>query len=211
MEFTSLCVDIAVCEQYSAQQCSGLLLLGGEMGEMGVMERVIQESNATIHTWAKNGDTQAVKLLLNCGIDVNLKDRDDTALHIAAENGFTHVAQLLLDRGADIHAKGRIEKTPLHYAADENETSVAQLLLDRGADVNAEDDSRETPLHWAIQVFPPVQTTHTVQLLLDRGANVNATNASNQTPLDLALHRETSSKLFADLLRSRGCVVAVSL
>ena len=50
----------------------------------------------------RNGDIENVKLLLDNGIDINIRDRfGGTALNLASSGDHTDIVRLLLDRGAN--------------------------------------------------------------------------------------------------------------
>ncbi len=55
---------------------------------------------------AESGDFQAVKELIDKGVDVNVSDRyGSTALWKASQYGHTEVVKLLIDAGADVNAE----------------------------------------------------------------------------------------------------------
>ncbi|KAH6664496.1 hypothetical protein B0J14DRAFT_523182, partial [Halenospora varia] len=103
-----------------------------------------------LHLVAYFGVKAVVKLLLDQGADVNLKDNyKRTPLHQASVNGHTKVVQLLLDQGADVNSKDSDGKTPLDLASASGHAEVVQLLLDQGADVNSKDSYGRMPLDLA--------------------------------------------------------------
>ena len=92
----------------------------------------------------RNDHSEAARLLIAHGADVNLRARDDavTPLHLCAFPGET---DLLLDLGADINAVDTFGCTPLFnstivFKSDDQKAAIAfaRLLLRRGADVFAE-------------------------------------------------------------------------
>jgi len=100
---------------------------------------------------ALNGDSNAVKALIDQGTDVNEKDfAGFTPLIAAAGNGKTEIVKMLLDKGADINAAGRgggiqndlsgsysnCSGTALSFAAWRGHTDIARLLVDKGADID---------------------------------------------------------------------------
>jgi ankyrin repeat protein len=82
---------------------------------------------APIHDAAKNGDLAYVRLELEKGVDVNLKNlksMQETPLHFAAEGGQKEVAEYLISKGANVNAISsfghmRIPTTPLDKAKEE--------------------------------------------------------------------------------------------
>ena len=58
------------------------------------------------YEWGEKENVEAVKMLLDLGLDVNAVDRDGrTALHGAAHKGRNEVVQLLVDHGAKLDAR----------------------------------------------------------------------------------------------------------
>ena len=99
---------------------------------------------------------RVARLLLECGVDVNMQDNDhDSPLHSASYNGKLEIVRELLNHGANASAKNKRDEVPLHqgsqgeYESQADGVRIAQLLLDRGVDVNARDKNGATPLHLA--------------------------------------------------------------
>jgi ankyrin repeat protein len=89
---------------------------------------------------AKGGDVTSIRLLINAGADLNLKDpgNERTPLFIAACSGCSDAMKLLLDSQADdleivINRKDKYGKTLLFCAAENGHKEVAKILLDAGA------------------------------------------------------------------------------
>jgi len=84
---------------------------------------------------ARAGQVGLVKLLLERGADVNLRDKETeaTALIAAAHQGHVQVVEVLLQKGADISAKDKTGKTALSEATRYNHEDVVKLLKERGA------------------------------------------------------------------------------
>jgi ankyrin repeat protein len=105
----------------------------------------------TIHAAAKEGDLDAIKVLLknDPGL-ISSKDFDGaTPLIVAVENGHLEVTRLLLASRADVSATNGGGQTPLHVAAIVGQKDAAKLLLDNEAPVDARDGRSQTPLHFA--------------------------------------------------------------
>jgi ankyrin repeat protein len=99
-------------------------------------------------------DTEAVKLLLDHGANVNAKSSEGfTALLMAARGGGAELVRTLVEKGADVNAGDPDGRTALMLAAagDYTAAETIRLLLDKGADVKAKDHDGLSALDWARQ------------------------------------------------------------
>jgi Ankyrin repeats (3 copies)/NACHT domain len=95
------------------------------------------ESDSALHLASDMGKKELVKLLLDCGTDVNKKGIwEATALHHAASSGHGPVVEELLRNGADIEKPEKGGGTPLADAIENGCEVVSKLLLMKGAKVN---------------------------------------------------------------------------
>ena len=148
---------------------------------------VEQTSLHTVILWPNKLAVDAVRFLLQHGVDVTATDsRDMTPLHLAAHRGYFEVAQMLLQRSPDVNSQDDDGKTPLHLASictfpsgDGTRTNLVQLLLKYGADVNSRDRCQTTALHHASLL----RDLDVAWMLLSRGANVSAVDNRDRTPL----------------------------
>ena len=70
--------------------------------------------NESLLDAARNGDTEAVKALIDAGAGLNAKDEDGwTALIWASEEGHTEIAKELISAGADVNAQDKDGRTVL--------------------------------------------------------------------------------------------------
>ena len=113
------------------------LLAAGVPAALAVNQRGL----SALHLAAKSGHTEVVLLLLDGGVEVDLRDAEGrTALHCAAQSPHVAVCALLLARGASVHARTQTEASVLDVASqpeqrnDPQQLSVIKLLLDHGAD-----------------------------------------------------------------------------
>ncbi|UYV66639.1 TNKS2, partial [Cordylochernes scorpioides] len=174
-----------------------------------------------LHRCGREGNLQAVRLLLSYGVDPSIISLQGyTAFQVARDN----VQKLILDpprRGADMEyqlleaartgdlevvkriltarshlvncrdEEGR-QSTPLHFAAGYNRVSVVEILLRHGGDVHAKDKGGLVPLHNACSYGH----YEVAELLVRSGGPVNAADLWKFTPL-----HEAAAKGKADIVK----------
>lgn len=135
----------------------------------------------TVLIWAaEHGYIDIVKMLLDSGANVDLRNYRGSALIRAALKGHKNIVQALLDKGATVNATRNGNISALMDAAYAGHTDIVQLLVDKGADVNMKTTKYGlTALMWA------TSNNHieTVQILLKNGADVNAEDNKGETAL----------------------------
>ncbi|KAJ3531377.1 hypothetical protein NM208_g8903 [Fusarium decemcellulare] len=122
-------------------------------------------------TVARQGNWNAVKILLENGAQINAPDSNgDTPLSHAVSHGSGSVVKLLLLNGAQLEVKNYFGYTPLSDAAQSRRLVVVETLLEHGANVNSRSIGDTTALWWAAEGGYEA----TVRLLLQHGADVNS-------------------------------------
>lgn len=77
----------------------------------------------------KGGHDDIVKMLLDAGVNVRLKNNDEeSALHVAAKYGRADATRLLLEAGADITTYDATGRTPLYRAIENKQADIIELL-----------------------------------------------------------------------------------
>ena len=147
----------------------------------------------------------AVRILIDCGANVNTASLGQTPLHIACTKGSTEIVKILLAAGSNPNSvDSALQHTSLHAACLGGSQTCVKYLLNFGANVNARAKNGWTPLHRAAAKGH----TDICQLLVGNGADSEALlDASPQsssaarkfgkaTPRDLAeaaRHFETAA------------------
>ena len=108
-------------------------LLIAKHPDLNLKENVNGFSALTGAAW--KGKTDAVRLLIHAGADVNLKANNDrTALMAAAAQGFSEIVKLLIDAKADVNVKEtQAGMTALKGAEKNGHTEVVAMLKKAGA------------------------------------------------------------------------------
>ena len=134
----------------NVQANSADLWAAARTGDLKAIKRYIEKGedlNALDKTFqlsavawsALHGQTEVVRLLIESGVDVNIKNGDGaTPLHSAAFLGRVDVAKLLLENGADIKARDNDGATPADVLSIDWETTtfVGSLI---GVDIEEEE------------------------------------------------------------------------
>ena len=137
---------------------------------------------------AANNDVEAVRDLVDAGVDVNAKSTvGESILTNAVIRAGPEVVQILVDAGADVNAKDNFGNPVLFeavspYGWGPEAKQILQILVDAGANVNVKDDDGRPVLDEAIRPGN-ILTDHPeiVRVLVDGGADVNIDQ--NGTPI----------------------------
>ncbi len=96
--------------------------------------------NTRLHKASYNGDTKAVKLLLELKVNVNAVTRcNRTPLLLAAKKGHVEIVRMLLAVKANMNICDQQGFTPLHLTIQKDYFDIAQLLIEKGA-INCSND-----------------------------------------------------------------------
>lgn len=92
------------------------------------------DAAAALMRAAMTGDTEALKVLINKGLNANARDEyGRTPLIEAAFGGHIEAIELLLNRAADVHAQDNDGWTALMEATSKGHVEAVRILLVNGA------------------------------------------------------------------------------
>src|SRR5262245_61913948 len=159
-------------------------------GQMAQLTALIQQGNdvnvkdrrggATplMHA-AAIGSTDAMRLLLDKGADVNARNAAGGTALMWAVTDLAKV-RLLVDRGADVNASSNLGHTALELAAmSDGSAEIVRLLLARGANPKAVDKIMMSTLHAATYG----NDTDSIRQLVAAGADIDTGDIRGFTPL----------------------------
>ncbi|XP_067675592.1 uncharacterized protein [Haliotis asinina] len=197
---------VIACE---GRRLSLLEFLADRNANMKVLDSDLNTLLHRVALHAHGGHRDVAEILLNHGMDVNVRNRHDkTPLHLACESGHVDLARLFISRKATVQCD-RNNETPLHEACypvhntivPKRKQDITLILIQTGTCVNTQDKNGQTPLHYAcksgyhfaeipdsqkfLRVFHNAQL-HKVMYLLQHDANINMQDNSGRTPLHIA-------------------------
>ena len=123
-----------------------------------------------------------IKLLINNGANINLKDKSgNTPIYDADE---VDSLNILIDNGADIHIKNNNEYIPIMQHLNDKDSRIPKILIDKGADINFTVNNGYTLLHHS--TVPEI-----INLLLIKNPDlINKVDNNGNTPLHININPE---------------------
>ena len=170
--------------------------------------------SSLLHIAAEHGDSLAIEVLLNRGMDANIEDSEaERPLHRLVEetrhinNGeeIVKCAELLLDAKASVLRKDRFGRTAVILAAKNGYYEILKIFIDRGLKLSLKDSEGNSALHIACQYFSDYNKEDedryfkTIKYLLEAGLDPTEKNNDNETATDIAIKRN-NKKITALLL-----------
>lgn len=148
-----------------------------------------------LHTAALRNETGMMKVFVDAGCDVDIRDRHGkTALMLAAEHASKETVQMLLKLGADPNLVEPDGSNALFKALLNKDKSrsiaITRLLLDHGVDVRAVDTSQRTPLLHALSSSDSDLCSENMEALVEYGADISAQDFDGRSALHYVAQQE---------------------
>ncbi|KAL3086864.1 hypothetical protein niasHT_030943 [Heterodera trifolii] len=147
------------------------------------IDRTNKQGISLLHFFAKDGNFEYCRKLVDKGINVNQQTADccggSTPLLLACENGHLDIVELLVEKGgADFEIADSADgDTPLMCAVMERNLPIIDYLVKKGASTDRTNKKGISPLHYAAKIG----TFEVCKLLLASGANVNQQTTADGT------------------------------
>ena len=146
-----------------AQDDEGKTSLDYAKGKSEILQTLIDrrygsDQDSLLHLSAMMNEANAVRFLINNGVDVNSKNALlHTPLHLAAGAGHKDIVEILVKEGnAEIDVFDIRNKSPMDYAINSKKLEIVKLLLELGGNVNlarqGQGSMKLSPLHNAVSV-----------------------------------------------------------
>lgn len=187
------------------------LVQAAQIGDLATLTKYISDKaevewkykkDPPLHVAAVNGQLLFAKMLLDAGVNPELKDyRGYRVLTKAVQTEHVEIVKLLVEYGANIYEVDEVDELPyniLQTAASNGNLNVVQYLLSLGMNINEESKEKNTPL-----IMASLNGHHDiVSYLLDQGADIEFKNEQGNTALLAASYKNQSRVVV--LLLSRG-------
>ncbi|RDD38141.1 Transient receptor potential cation channel subfamily A member 1 [Trichoplax sp. H2] len=154
-----------------------------EINIKSFVNSVDNEGETALHLAVQNGHSEATKLCLDHGAEVNAQRKNlYTPMHIAAIKGYINIGQILAGHGCRLNIRDVNHMTPLHRAALYNRVDFIKFLIKKHAKINMRDGDHFTPVLCASWKGH----TEAVDCLLQHGARLDIRDKDGKTCLHWA-------------------------
>ncbi len=180
------------------------------------MEQLDNSGQAAVHYVAKEGWTEALEVMLEKGVDVNLTQDEpaeagNTPLHVACTYGQAETARVLIGAGADDRLQNTQGETPAHCLVTESrlysqdDAQESEELLRELAHVDIPRNDGMTPLLLLLSRRGSGALREGIlEILLEKGVDVNRRDERGNTALTLCAQNFSGDKKLLKMLVDGG-------
>jgi len=181
------------------------------------------KSQAATSVRARKEDIKIIKLLINYGANVNIKDSGYSAMHLAAKHDPSLIQYLIKSPNASINSRDDNGCTPLHYAVEglhsrspssrdpenirQRISMIKMLLKQPTITINCQNKDKKTPLLIAVDL----NDDKVVEILLAAGADPDIKDKNGKSPLDYNYNRVEAAAWMRDGATSSKTIIKAKL
>lgn len=151
--------------------------------------------NEILQIIIRSGNTHAMSMLLEIGINRREEFEDILPLHGAIWRGHFELTKQLIEHGVNPNAHNHQGKTPLMIAIEDNRTEISKYLIDSGVNLNLRDQYGNNALILAAKTC----NVKIIEALLQNNIDPNWKNINGNSPLILATENEFNKSKEANL------------
>ncbi|KAM0445935.1 hypothetical protein ACHAO4_009645 [Trichoderma viride] len=180
-----------------------ILAAGAEVAT-GIAGGDIPELQPPIIHAAEYDRVQAMRLLIEQGVDLETESKDGTALYISCRDPPTiEVCRMLLEKGANPNLVYPDKEMLLNRALRTNDKELISLLLEKGAKLDLADIWEDTTLKTPLAFAASESNFEIFEFLVEKGASVNLVPEGAESALFASSFRNTEVKK-TELLLQKG-------
>ena len=162
----------------------------------------ISEVNELLEFAIDKDETDAVKVVLKHGIEINAKlpKSQMTPIQLSSAKGLSQITKFLIKNGAYVDTQDINRLTLLQQAIINKDIELIELLINHGANVHTK-GRNERPLILALENG----LLEVAELLIKNDANINTQSSWNATPLQIC--SEKGYLKIAKILIEKGAIL----
>ncbi len=171
------------------------------------------ESNPNLLFYARSAE--AVKLLVQAGIDINAKSsyekNGNTALHYAVFRNNIELIQSLVQEKADVNVLNTQKITPFMAALQTHNLKAVQLMMHANPDFQVTDSHRNTALHYLSLWENEKESKELFDLRLafiQGGADVTLQNDNGKKPSQLIAFKPSKTYIIPENIGDKILVLS---
>ena len=145
------------------------------------------------------------KKLIECGLDINLKNKEnETLIEFAVKYNNEEIVEYLIERGVDINMKTKENKSLIEVALDVEDKDMIECLIKHGVDINTKTKENKS----LIEVALDIKNEDIIEYLIEEGIDININSNLVDSIMKFAIDSENVK--IPRLLIDRGIDIAMN-